>query len=141
MPKKKHRAKLNFVNGQKIVHVYDIWKFLATSSFIDDRISSLGDQFLRYSELEETLQGANREYIKRLKSEIEKQTAILLGQKHDLLQLIEMMPDSDMKAVLSLRYLNSKRWEDVARAMNRPVWDVFAIHDKMIDFLERKYSG
>ena len=91
--------------------------------------------------MEETVQGTNKKYVQGLKSEIEEKTAMFLKQKHDLLQLIEMMPDSDMRAVLSLRYLNSKRWEDVAKAMNRPLWDVFAIHDKMIDFLERKYSG
>ena len=141
MTKKKQSQKLYFMNGEKRVPTFDIWQFLLTSSYIDVRISSLEEQFLFYSEMEETVQGTNRKYVHGLKSEIEEKTAMLLKQKHDLLQLIEMMPDSDMRAVLSLRYLNSKRWEDVAKAMNRPLWDVFAIHDKMIDLLERKYSG
>ena len=129
------------MNGEKRVPTFDIWQFLLTSSYIDVRISSLEEQILFYSEMEERVQGTNKKYVQGLKSEIEEKTAMFLKQKHDLLQLIEMMPDSDMRAVLSLRYLNSKRWEDEAKAMNRPLWDVFAIHDKMIDFLERKYSG
>ena len=53
---------------------------------------------------------------------------------------MEMMPKAEMRTVLSLRYLNSKRWEDVAKTMNRPLWDVFGIHSKIIEFLENKFS-
>lgn len=75
-----------------------------------------------------------------LQNDIKENIDKLLGQKRDLLCLMEMMPNSEMRTVLSLRYLNSERWEDVAKTMNRPLWDVFGIHSKIIEFLENKFS-
>ena len=87
-----------------------------------------------------SVQGISRELMQDLQNDIKESIDKLLGQKRDLLYLMEMMPKAEMRTVLSLRYLNSKRWEDVAKTMNRPLWDVFGIHSKIIEFLENKFS-
>lgn len=137
------------MNGEKQVQAYEIWRFLATSSYIDTRIKSLEEQSSHLNELEERIfggkkvkavQGISRELMQDLQNDIKENIDKLLGQKRDLLCLMEMMPNSEMRTVLSLRYLNSERWEDVAKTMNRPLWDVFGIHSKIIEFLENKFS-
>ncbi len=137
------------MNGEKQVLAYEIWRFLATSSYIDTRIKSLEEQSNHLNELEERIfggkkvkavQGISRELMQDLQNDIKESIDKLLGQKRDLLHLMEMMPNSEMRTVLSLRYLNSQRWEDVAKTMNRPLWDVFGIHSKIIEFLENKFS-
>ena len=145
----KKSQKLIFMNGEKQVQAYEIWKFLGTSSYIDTRIKSLEEQSKHLYELEErifggkkvkSVQGISRELMQDLQNDIKESIDKLLGQKRDLLYLMEMMPKAEMRTVLSLRYLNSKRWEDVAKTMNRPLWDVFGIHSKIIEFLENKFS-
>lgn len=137
------------MNGEKQVQAYEIWRFIATSSYIDTRIKSLEEQSSHLNELEERIfggkkvkavQGISRELMQDLQNDIKENIDKLLGQKRDLLCLMEMMPNSEMRTVLSLRYLNSERWEDVAKTMNRPLWDVFGIHSKIIEFLENKFS-
>ena len=149
MAKNNRSQKLIFMNGEKQVQAYEIWRFLATSSYIDTRIKSLEEQSSHLNELEERIfggkkvkavQGISRELMQDLQNDIKENIDKLLGQKRDLLCLMEMMPNSEMRTVLSLRYLNSERWEDVAKAMNRPLWDVFGIHSKIIEFLENKFS-
>lgn len=149
MAKNNRSQKLIFMNGEKQVQAYEIWRFLATSSYIDTRIKSLEEQSSHLNELEERIfggkkvkavQGISRELMQDLQNDIKENIDKLLGQKRDLLCLMEMMPNSEMRAVLSLRYLNSERWEDVAKTMNRPLWDVFGIHSKIIEFLENKFS-
>ena len=149
MAKNNRSQKLIFMNGEKQVQAYEIWRFLATSSYIDTRIKSLEEQSIHLNELEErifggkkvkSVQGISRELMQYLQNDIKESIDKLLGQKRDLLCLMEMMPNSEMRTVLSLRYLNSERWEDVAKTMNRPLWDVFGIHSKIIEFLENKFS-
>lgn len=149
MAKNNRSQKLIFMNGEKQVQAYEIWRFLATSSYIDTRIKSLEEQSSHLNELEERIfggkkvkavQGISRELLQDLQNDIKENIDKLLGQKRDLLCLMEMMPNSEMRTVLSLRYLNSERWEDVAKTMNRPLWDVFGIHSKIIEFLENKFS-
>ena len=149
MAKNNRSQKLLFMNGEKQVQAYEIWRFLATSSYIDTRIKSLEEQSSHLNELEERIfggkkvkavQGISRELMQDLQNDIKENIDKLLGQKRDLLCLMEMMPNSEMRTVLSLRYLNSERWEDVAKTMNRPLWDVFGIHSKIIEFLENKFS-
>ncbi len=149
MAKNNRSQKLIFMNGEKQVQAYEIWRFLATSSYIDTRIKSLEEQSSHLNELEERIfggkkvkavQGISRELMQDLQNDIKENIDKLLGQKRDLLCLMEMMPNSEMRTVLSLRYLNSERWEDVAKTMNRPLWDVFGIHSKIIEFLENKFS-
>ena len=149
MAKNNRSQKLIFMNGEKQVQAYEIWRFLATSSYIDTRIKSLEEQSSHLNELEErifggkkvkSVQGISRELMQDLQNDIKENIDKLLGQKRDLLCLMEMMPNSEMRTVLSLRYLNSERWEDVAKTMNRPLWDVFGIHSKIIEFLENKFS-
>jgi hypothetical protein len=149
MAKNNRSQKLIFMNGEKQVQAYEIWRFLATSSYIDTRIKSLEEQSSHLNELEERIfggkkvkavQGISRELMQDLQNDIKENIDKLLGQKRDLLCLMEMMPNSEMRTVLSLRYLNSQRWEDVAKTMNRPLWDVFGIHSKIIEFLENKFS-
>ena len=149
MAKNNRSQKLIFMNGEKQVQAYEIWRFLATSSYIDSRIRSLEEQSSHLNELEERIfggkkvkavQGISRELMQDLQNDIKENIDKLLGQKRDLLCLMEMMPNSEMRTVLSLRYLNSERWEDVAKTMNRPLWDVFGIHSKIIEFLENKFS-
>ena len=149
MAKNNRSQKLIFMNGEKQVQAYEIWRFLATSSYIDTRIKSLEEQSSHLNELEERIfggkkvkavQGISRELMQDLQNDIKENIDKLLGQKRDLLCLMEMMPNSEMRTVLSLRYLNSERWEDVAKTMNRPLWVVFGIHSKIIEFLENKFS-
>ena len=150
MAKNNRSQKLIFMNGEKQVQAYEIWRFLATSSYIDTRIKSLEEQSSHLNELEERIfggkkvkavQGISRELMQDLQNDIKENIDKLLGQKRDLLCLMEMMPNSEMRTVLSLRYLNSERWEDVAKTMNLPLWDVFGIHSKIIEFLENKFSN
>lgn len=118
MAKNNRSQKLIFMNGEKQVQAYEIWRFLATSSYIDTRIKSLEEQSSHLNELEERIfggkkvkavQGISRELMQDLQNDIKENIDKLLGQKRDLLCLMEMMPNSEMRTVLSLRYLNSER--------------------------------
>ena len=65
------------MNGEKQVQAYEIWRFLATSSYIDTRIKSLEEQSSHLNELEERIfggkkvkavQGISRELMQDLQS-------------------------------------------------------------------------
>lgn len=108
MAKNNRSQKLIFMNGEKQVQAYEIWRFLATSSYIDTRIKSLEEQSSHLNELEERIfggkkvkavQGISRELMQDLQNDIKENIDKLLGQKRDLLCLMEMMPNSEMRIV------------------------------------------
>ena len=60
MAKNNRSQKLLFMNGEKQVQAYEIWRFLATSSYIDTRIKSLEEQSSHLNELEERIFGGKK---------------------------------------------------------------------------------
>ena len=81
MAKIKKSQKLIFMNGEKQVQAYEIWKFLGTSSYIDTRIKSLEEQSKYLYELEErifggkkvkSVQGISRELMQDLQNDIKR---------------------------------------------------------------------
>lgn len=71
-----------------------------------------------------------------LENEINSEIDALVDLKRDIRLLIDSVPCIDCRVVLELRYLNYKKWPQIAESMGRGVRAVHYIHAKAIAFLE-----
>ena len=60
----------------------------------------------------------------------------LVDLKRELRETIESIPNVDYRTVLELRYLNFRKWEEIAVTMGYRLRNVHYLHDKAIEFLE-----
>lgn len=67
-----------------------------------------------------------------LEANIEK---MVLSQK-DLCRMIDVLPDKELKAVLTLRYVGMKTWEQVAKMMDVSVRWVYNLHERALKAFE-----
>ena len=95
MAKNNRSQKLIFMNGEKQVQAYEIWRFLATSSYIDTRIKSLEEQSSHLNELEERIfggkkvkavQGISRELMQDLQNDIKENIGVEVKERHGVLK-------------------------------------------------------
>lgn len=73
-----------------------------------------------------------------LQSEIDHDIDRLVDLKRELRETIEAIPNVDHRTVLELRYLNFRKWEEIAVAMRYRLRNVHYIHDRAIDYLDGK---
>lgn len=71
-----------------------------------------------------------------LQNEINADIDRLVDIKRELRKTIESVPDVDLRTVLELRYLNFRKWEQIAVSMHYALRTVHYIHDKAIEYLE-----
>jgi hypothetical protein len=64
----------------------------------------------------------------------------LIKKKRMALSIIFEIKDGRYQAILEERYINCKRWEDVARTMNYDQRWLFRLHEKAIKEFEKLYS-
>ena len=75
-----------------------------------------------------------------LQNEINADIDRLVDIKRELRKPIESVPDVDLRTVLELRYLNFRKWEQIAVSMHYALRTVHYIHDKAIEYLDSKYG-
>jgi len=75
-----------------------------------------------------------------LQNEINADIDRLVDIKRELRKTIESVPDVDLRTVLELRYLNFRKWEQIAVSMHYALRTVHYIHDKAIEYLDSKYG-
>ena len=62
----------------------------------------------------------------------------LIDMKRELREMIESVQKVEYRTVLELRYLNYRKWEEIAVAMGYRLRNVHYIHDKAIEYLDRE---
>ena len=73
-----------------------------------------------------------------LEREINDDIDQMVDTKRELRELVESISNVEYRTVLELRYLNFKKWEQIAVAMHYALRTVHYIHDKAIEFLEER---
>ena len=99
----------------------------ATTTFGNEPVSGTRDVHKR----EETICK-----IVDLQNEINADIDNLVDMKRELRKTIESIPNVDYRTVLELRYLNFRKWEEIAVTMGYRLRNVHYIHDKAIEYLE-----
>ena len=98
----------------------------ATTTFGNEPVSGTRDVHKR----EETICK-----IVDLQNEINADIDNLVDMKRELRKTIESIPNVDYRTVLELRYLNFRKWEEIAVTMGYRLRNVHYIHDKAIEYL------
>ena len=98
----------------------------ATTTFGNEPVSGTRDVHKR----EETICK-----IVDLQNEINADIDSLVDLKRELRKTIESIPNVDYRTVLELRYLNFRKWEEIAVTMGYRLRNVHYIHDKAIEYL------
>ena len=98
----------------------------ATTTFGNEPVSGTRDVHKR----EETICK-----IVNLQNEINADIDNLVNMKRELRKTIESIPNVDYRTVLELRYLNFRKWEEIAVTMGYRLRNVHYIHDKAIEYL------
>ena len=101
----------------------------ATTTFGNEPVSGTRDVHKR----EETICK-----IVDLQNEINADIDNLVDLKRELRKTIESIPNVDCRTVLELRYLNFRKWEEIAVTMGYRLRNVHYIHDKAIEYLDGK---
>ena len=99
----------------------------ATTTFGNEPVSGTRDVHKR----EETVCK-----IVDLQNEINADIDNLVDLKRELRKTIESIPNVDYRTVLELRYLNFRKWEEIAVTMGYRLRNVHYIHDKAIEYLD-----
>ena len=99
----------------------------ATTTFGNEPVSGTRDVHKR----EETICK-----ILDLQNEINAEIDNLVDLKRELRKTIESIPNIDYRTVLELRYLNFRKWEEIAVIMGYRIRNVHYIHDKAIEYLD-----
>lgn len=99
----------------------------ATTTFGNEPVSGTRDVHKR----EETICK-----IVDLQNEINADIDNLVDLKRELRKTIESIPNVDYRTVLELRYLNFRKWEEIAVTMGYRLRNVHYIHDKAIEYLD-----
>ncbi len=73
-----------------------------------------------------------------LQNEINDDIDCLVDTKRKVREMIESVPNVDYRIVLELRYLNFRKWEEIAVSMGYALRSVHYIHDKAIEYLKAK---
>jgi seryl-tRNA synthetase len=71
-----------------------------------------------------------------LQNDINADIDSLVDIKREVRRMIESVPSVDGKTVLEMRYINYKKWEEIAVSMHYVLRNVHYIHDKAIAYLE-----
>ena len=73
-----------------------------------------------------------------LQNQINSDIDQLVDIKREVREMIESVPFVDGRTVLEMRYINYKKWEEIAVSMHYVLRNVRFIHDKAIQYLNEK---
>lgn len=73
-----------------------------------------------------------------LQNEINEDIDRLVDIKREVREMIESVPSVEGRTILEMRYINYKKWEEIAVSMHYVLRNVRYIHDKAIEYLEEK---
>ncbi len=73
-----------------------------------------------------------------LQAEINADIDRLVDLKRELRETIEGIPNAEYRTLLELRYINFRKWEEIAVAMGYTPRNVRYIHERAIEYLEGK---
>ena len=73
-----------------------------------------------------------------LQNQINSDIDQLVDIKREVREMIESVPFVDGRTVLEMRYINYKKWEEIAVSMLYVLRNVRFIHDKAIQYLNEK---
>ena len=71
-----------------------------------------------------------------LQNEINADIDRLVDIKREVREMIESVPSVEGRTILEMRYINYKKWEEIAVSMHYVLRNVRYIHDKAIEYLE-----
>ena len=73
-----------------------------------------------------------------LQNEINDDIDRLVDIKREVREMIESVPSVDGRTILEMRYINYRKWEEIAVSMHYVLRNVRYIHDRAIEYLEEK---
>lgn len=71
-----------------------------------------------------------------LQNEINDDIDRLVDIKREVREMIESVPSVDGRTILEMRYINYRKWEEIAVSMHYVLRNVRYIHDRAIEYLE-----
>ena len=130
-------------------------EFLSQARHIDVRINSKLEELSSLKALAEKVTATyqkdmvdgSRDVHKRegilcklidLQNQINSDIDQLVDIKREVREMIESVPFVDGRTVLEMRYINYKKWEEIAVSMHYVLRNVRFIHDKAIQYLNEK---
>ena len=75
-----------------------------------------------------------------LQNEINADIDRLVDIKREVREMIESVPSVEGRTILEMRYINYKKWKEIAVSMHYVLRNVRYIHDKAIEYLDSKYG-
>ena len=78
--------------------------------------------------------------LEKKKIEICNEWVRLVNKRAQVQAIVARMAKQEHKDLLTERYINCKRWEDVARTMNYDQRWLFRLHEKAIKEFEKLYN-
>ena len=73
-----------------------------------------------------------------LQNEINDDIDRLVDIKRKVREMIESVPSVEGRTILEMRYINYRKWEEIAVSMHYVLRNVRYIHDRAIEYLEAK---
>lgn len=70
--------------------------------------------------------------IVQLEREINDRIDELITLKHEIVKKIKELPDLDQQNVLMARYIQGKKWPEIAKDMNYSIQNIYRIHGKAL---------
>ncbi len=130
-------------------------EFLSQARHIDVRINSKLEELSSLKALAEKVTATyqkdmvdgSRDVHKReniickivdLQNEINVEIDQLVDMKRSIRKMIETVPFVDGRTILEMRYVNLRKWEEIAVGMHYALRSVHYIHDKAIQYLEER---
>jgi len=74
--------------------------------------------------------------VNDLQSELDADVQKLVLSQKELCKKIDLLPDKELKAVLALRYVSMKTWEQVAKILDVSIRWVYNLHDRALAAFE-----
>ena len=74
--------------------------------------------------------------IETVQAELSEDINELIDLKSDIMKKIKKIDNPDYQAVLELRYICNKPWEEIAELLGYSVNNVFRLHRKALDCIE-----
>ena len=132
----------------------DVKKYFCQAHRIDQRINSKLEQIISLRTLATKVnsaisdipisftnnQGVISKVVPRivdLELEINEEIKTLIDVKKKIYQLIKIIKNPELKIILELRYLNLKKWSNIAVDMGYSVQNIYKLHNKAIKILQK----
>ena len=78
--------------------------------------------------------------LDKIEQDIADACTSLYVSQYRVTELIEMVDDDTLKTLLTLRYINGKRWEKIADEMHYSYRHILKLHEKALEILCEKFK-